>query len=677
LVEIMEPLNSPRARRFLDSLERLTDHFWLLLGLLLLINALVLPYRGLFHDARLYAAQVKDRLEPGSLSDDLFLRYGSQDRYSAFSLLMLPLGRVLGLEPAFFLGYLASKVLFFAALIRLVLLLVPDRPAALASLVYLAMAPLPWGGNEVFHLNEPFLTPRLAACAMVLLALERAMLGRPLQSVFCQAGAFLLHPLMAFVGALVLVLWGLGRVLSLRRFLLLGALGALAASVVVFYRPLGVRVFGYMDDEWRQINFMTCFFLDPGVWTWGDWMRIGCAFLVTGVAAFTFASRQASFLGALLGAAVLGLIGNLIAVQSPYLLLIQASPYRTLWLLELLAIPLAFWGGSFLWQQGTSLGRLTCAVLLLWVTADWNWGPMSPLWVFAMLLAGCALIYRGLAWTPRTPDWIGRGAGTALLVTAGLLLLYNCWFVAGALAVQFTEPGPHPLLVAQAAGYIVYKLPLVVVFLALLAWAGSHPGRWGLLGSVFAFWLGYQGLIAWADASPWYADHFSGTGRQIQFVKDQIRQSSPAEHPPSVFWTAELQDVWFRAGVQCYFNTVQLSGTAFNRGTAIEGRRRALLVRRFAGHHLYKDPIPSWWQKAYLGLFNMSEDQLPTEEDLLALAAEEGLDFVVVEQRFPGLYRATDGRLYFYDCRELRARGQAANQGPCQSQPAPRSGRAG
>ena len=63
----------------------------LALGLLLLLNALVLPYRGLFHDARLYAAQLKEHLEPGSMRADLYLRYGSQDSYSVFSLVLLPL----------------------------------------------------------------------------------------------------------------------------------------------------------------------------------------------------------------------------------------------------------------------------------------------------------------------------------------------------------------------------------------------------------------------------------------------------------------------------------------------------------------------------------------------------------------------------------------------------------
>ena len=52
---------------------------------LIFVNAIALPYRGLVHDARLYGVQVLHRITNGEFSDDLYLRYGSQDAYSLFS----------------------------------------------------------------------------------------------------------------------------------------------------------------------------------------------------------------------------------------------------------------------------------------------------------------------------------------------------------------------------------------------------------------------------------------------------------------------------------------------------------------------------------------------------------------------------------------------------------------
>jgi hypothetical protein len=47
-------------------------------------------YRGLFHDAGLYTLQALARLTATSLGHDLFLRFGSQDRYTIFSPSSLP-----------------------------------------------------------------------------------------------------------------------------------------------------------------------------------------------------------------------------------------------------------------------------------------------------------------------------------------------------------------------------------------------------------------------------------------------------------------------------------------------------------------------------------------------------------------------------------------------------------
>ena len=62
--------------------------------------ALSHSYRGIFHDAGLYTLQALTRLHPGSLSEDVFLKFGSQDRFTLFSPVFASASRLLGVEPA-------------------------------------------------------------------------------------------------------------------------------------------------------------------------------------------------------------------------------------------------------------------------------------------------------------------------------------------------------------------------------------------------------------------------------------------------------------------------------------------------------------------------------------------------------------------------------------------------
>src|SRR5439155_17929354 len=137
---------------------------------------------------------------PGLYASDFYLQFGSQDRYSAFSLILTPLVALLGVTAGFFVIYLASKALFFWAALRLLRALVRDGAAVVLGALFLAVVPAPFGGNEVFNVNESFMTPRLASVALVLFGLERLLAGRPGVSFALLAGAFLLHPIMALGG---------------------------------------------------------------------------------------------------------------------------------------------------------------------------------------------------------------------------------------------------------------------------------------------------------------------------------------------------------------------------------------------------------------------------------------------------------------------------------------------
>src|SRR5579875_1347035 len=201
--------------RFLEVLQQRIRAFLSVLAsrprslfcLLLAANAVALPYRNFVHDANLYGVQVLNRVDPGRFHNDLFFRYGSQDKYSVFSQIAAPLVVWLGLPTTFFVLYLASIALFLFALQRFVRAILQEPIVATLALLFVAVTEIPFGGLRVFHVNEPFLTPRLAANALVLLGLERLLAGRLVQAWGLVLIALPLHPLMAFPGALILAGW--------------------------------------------------------------------------------------------------------------------------------------------------------------------------------------------------------------------------------------------------------------------------------------------------------------------------------------------------------------------------------------------------------------------------------------------------------------------------------------
>src|ERR1700730_11248316 len=163
--------------RALSAIGRLAARPWSLFCVLLAVTALARPYAGITHDARLYSAQVLNQLDPAAYGDDIFFRYGSQDQFSVFSRFAAPVVGLLGVEPAFFLLYLVFNSLLILGLKRLVEALIDDRLVSTLALVFMMVVPLNFGGLNILHVHEPFLTSRLIANAVVLLALERTVRG--------------------------------------------------------------------------------------------------------------------------------------------------------------------------------------------------------------------------------------------------------------------------------------------------------------------------------------------------------------------------------------------------------------------------------------------------------------------------------------------------------------------
>jgi hypothetical protein len=359
--------------------------------------------------------------------------------------------------------------------------------------------------------------------------------------------------------------------------------------------------------------------------------------------------------------ALVGVLGSAVAVRTDYLLLLQTSPYRTIWLLEFLAGPLAFAWAAALWREGTPAACLLAVFVVLAATCDWAHDKLPALIVCLGVLPICVVGWRGLSRVPRSADWLTRSAVAGLFITMGLLAALDAYVVIACLMVEPAfHVDIHPLQVLKAAPGVVYRLPLLAIMTAGLGLLAAGLGAGQRLGiACLLLCLGYQAGITAADRWDWYGERFSARYGPREFVIRVLRQHAAGkERPLTVYWPVDVRDVWFEADANSYFNVVQLSGCGFNRGTALEGQRRALLVRRFelAQARRYPPPEPGWLAARKHFYRGDEKEKPPTADDLLRLCGEEQLDFVVLEDALDGLPYVTDGHWYIYDCRRLRDR---------------------
>ena len=129
---------------------------------------------------------------------------------------------------------------------------------------------------------------------------------------------------------------------------------------------------------------------------------------------------------------------------------------------------------------------------------------------------------------------------------------------------------------------------------------------------------------------------------------------------PVVYWPTDAVHVWFGLPARSFYSWEQTVGSLFNRRTAFEGLRRLLLVRPFEIARIRETGILNRDGTRLLAVCRSDlNEPAPTREDLIALCREKTLDYVVLRQPFEDLAVATNGHVFIFDCRSIRARQSA------------------
>jgi hypothetical protein len=606
------------------------------------------PWEGLWHDSRLYALQALQRLHPDQFRRDLFLVYGSQDAFTLFSPIYAALISALGLDTAALLVQETGNLLWLGSAAFLVAAFQRGLGFWL-TLVLLVALPSDYGPTmTTFNLAETFPTPRIFAEALGMLAMGCAVRGRWPWGVPALVLALLLHPLMAAGVGLFGVLFlaeGKQRMrLTALAVVLIGAV--LAGAALLGIAPFD-RLLRTMDDTWYAHVLATTSGVAWDGWVFGAWAsRAAVAFSPVLAAAWLGQGARARFFGcvALTGAA--GLLACWVGTGLTHnLLMLQAQPWRVMWIVQMAsAIALAC-----LWQQFWHRGRLFRVLLLALCVAILTRNTFGGL---LGLAAAGLLCHQGRQARPW--ELAPRHYRLALVLLAALAsaLLRE---IAGGPPMTGIWQNDIPIATFDNLWLWIWlkrgAAALLGVGVLVQVWRWSGNGRRAAAYSLALACLAVSAAVAIerADAAAWLAPE----------TRQAVRANFLPLIPPqaTVYWEDELRYTWFVLGRSSYGSNPQMAGAVFNRGTALEGRKRLARLEQLG----MADGIRKRTRLENAEAVNRLK---PTTLDgLVNACADPELDFVVLSRKLgPSVVATAIGggnAFYLYDCSLLRPQREA------------------
>jgi hypothetical protein len=514
-------------------------------------------YRDIFHDASLYTLQALAHLRPASLGQDVFLQFGSQDRFTLFGPLYAGVIRMLGPAVAAALLTLTQQLALFACAWILARTVMPAPWALLGAAVFIAI-PGDYGADRVFTCVEQFLTPRMGAEALALGSVAAALCSRRWLALILLIAAALLHPIMAAAGAVALLCLYLAIPYP-RRSLAIAAAAAALLVLVAYAMPQGR--WGRFDDAWMTLVMNRSPYLFLAHWQLDDWGRVAVTLTTLLVGHAVLAGGRAhSLCQAALLTAISGLTLTLLACDLLHLVVMtQLQPWRWLWLgvaASALLLPLIL---RACWQAG--IGRRTTAMLL---TAAWIFAQGA--FALAVALAAVASLALLRRLKPSEARWVLWGA-------CGILVIALAWRLATNL--QFTD-----------AYYLDTRIPLWL----RRAMSFAHDGGAPLAVIAVAWWLADTArpvgltvlaaiaLLGGALLLPQTWNRWTALGYSPQRIEQFAPWRDRLPRGAQVLWPESPLATWLLLDRPNYLSLIQTSGMVFSRDAALEMQRRALAL---------------------------------------------------------------------------------------------------
>jgi len=606
------------------------------------------PWRGIWHDSMLYTVQALRRIDPINYGHDLFFLFGSQDAYTLFSPLYASAISLAGLPNAALLLLVIGYGIWIGAAAFLLSSLLRGFYFWLGLAMLFAYpsdyGPLP----GTLHLAESFLTPRLFAEGLGILALACVVRGKWKWGILPAILALALHPLIASAALLAAgLLLARGNWRATATLLGVGGL-ALALAVAAGIPPFD-RLLLEMDAEWLALTARRTPMVTWRAWQAQEWVsRTALAFCLLASAGYLAAGNTGRIFrcAAMLGAG--GLLATFVGTGlTSNVLLIQIQPWRLLWLTQFCSWVALAWLFSHYWQRGRAMQFLLVTLCMAVLTRNTVGGAIA-------MFACAALCHYAARPVPAWPAWGNKAAIAffAALATAWLVEVTRITLIQA------------PLLPRQGLTWTV-----LLWHLNALEWGGGAMAATLLLALIWhwapsdktakhlaAFALAFGGLflaIVFASSNSRGPHDLSAQGEQS--VQAAFMPLIPVD--ATVYWQNNVMVTWAVLHRSSYASMTQLTGLVFNRGTAIEGARRMERIWRLGGEDALIAP-----NSPQTRLFAMRMGQRPTLASLTFVCNDPQLDFVVLTVQLGSGIAAQahdeeSGKTYYlYDCARLRGR---------------------
>lgn len=601
--------------------------------------SLIGRYWGIQHDAIGYMLEAMARLHPVPLSQDIFLRYRSQDEFTLFPRLSAVVVAQLGIDRA---GALLTLVTLstWIALAWKVCRRLEGRGLAALGVGLLIVLPGWYSAGQVFRYAEPFMTARGPAEVLSLAAILAAWQSHRLAAAALCVAGLLIHPLISFPAALLAFALGAGldSTKQLTAYGLLLAVAASAGSYLLVPDPV-------MTGDWLSVTRWRSGFLFLSDWSPGD-REVACQTVLTlGLAASALPAGDARRV--LRAALCVALAGLALAALSSYLLplrlLLEGQPWRWLWPARFFAtavLPLLMLS---LWRHG-SAGR--CVAVLAsaaWLLTDaGSMADLPPIGTGGLLLAIAVVV-----WAIR--DSLSDASAAKLLrlslgVGAAVILVFAS-VVMTAASNRFSF-GHDPVWVQRATD--VLYTPGICAALVVGAWAASFACRpvWPVV-SVAAVAATLLLAAAPETLNRWTEPTFDDA-HYMEFSSWRAKIPLQSE----VLWPDAPQAAWFLLHRRSYLSVSQAAGTVFSQEATDEIVRRAQRLSALVAPG-------TWWQDPTT---RQEEIRDLTPNILRSICQDPALDFVVSKLDVGGFVARAEwpGKadfVYLYDCRPLREGG--------------------
>lgn len=526
-------------------------HYLGLWAVVFFIWILFFPYAGIVHDAQLYTLQALSHVAPELYQNDIFLRFGSQDRFTLFSPVYATLIEFFGVERAGSLITLMGHCLFMGAVFLLANKIMPYGFSVFTVGLILTI-PSSYGAERVFYYIELFVTPRMLSEAFVLFSVVAWLNKKNIMAAVLLLVASLLHPLMAMAG-LVFMLANVYMVYW-RRFSLLIII---ACALLLLAHHAQLLTHWQFDAEWLGIIENRNTYLFFYYWSIDDIanalvplisLLIGCVFL-NGETEKKLA--VAGLFTGVMAVLVHGFGGDFLDLT----LVTQGQAWRWFWLVTLVSILLLPSLIISLWQAKAAGKTIAITLIAAWLMRSQLMGLLVAMWALLLVFAWKKKWGTVFFWT--FSKWMGIG----LLLLPLVLLVVVSHFHIGVFAALFEGSR------LQDFHGIWHEcaLPLYLLFVCMLISVSAYQALY-ISASISLLLGACMMFLCWGKS--WLPEIEGAKPKGLYKLREliPIGEDVLTFGPPTTVWI----------GLQRpnYLSGIQMAGIVFSRKTALESDRR-------------------------------------------------------------------------------------------------------